>query len=146
MPRPVLLALLLASAAPAALGAAPTDRSSHHESHLRVDDSSLTWDSDGRRLALRDAADGVRVVEANTLRLQPGDVVTRVGETPVHDVRQWLAALRARPGLSVALQVRGGDGRTRVVQLSGGEIADLAPPPPPPSLPPPPPPAPAPIR
>ena len=145
MPRPVLLALLLACAAPAALAAAPTDRSSHHESHLRVDGNCLTWDSDGRRLALRDAADGVRVVEANTLRLRPGDVVTRVGETPVHDVRQWLAALRARPGLSVALQVRGGDGRTRVVQLSGGEIADLAPPPPPPP-PLPPPPAPAPIR
>ena len=144
MPRPVLLALLLACATPLALAADLADRSSHHESRLRVDDTSLTWDSDGRRLALRDTAEGVRVVAANTLRLQPGDLVTRVGETPVRDVRQWLAALRARPGRSVALQVRGSDGVARVVQLSGGEIADLAPPPLPP--PPPPPPAPAPIR
>ena len=49
--------------------------------------------------------------------LKPGDRVLRAGETPVRDWEAFVAAVRARPGVPLALTIER-DGKTQVVQVT----------------------------
>ncbi len=147
---PALLVLLLAGHA---AGAAPgqTHTSSHSQTHhnalhvdLDRDDEHLDWESDGRVLALRNAADGIAVTRVHPdaqFGLHAGEVIDAVDGQSTRTLSDLLAALKRNQGHGVSLGMHDDAGHQHQVRLAAADYADWLPPSPPapPSAPQPPP-------